>query len=278
MDRFDPSRAHVALAFSVIWANARLLAVVFLLSCLLWLVGVLGWLHWGEADPRTFAMYGVELVLRLSLDVPIGVAVLTTVASSGSLAGIDAVRATSAGRLALFFGGVLLLAFLGSLMWALLVAGAAYGMFAGWLAYTEALILMGLAMAMVFCLSNILFGLILPDILVTGRLSLGRALGRAWSRLGRLCLVLGLGVGPAYVLLLYLDGVFDTDVATPDERWQGGAGAEALNWDDALAALSRAGAGVLVSVLTFVALAKIHALVSPAEEDASQARVAEVFE
>ena len=48
--------------------------------------------------------------------------------------------------------------------------------------------------------------------------------------------------------------------------------------DDALAALSRAGAGVLVSVLTFVALAKIHALVSPAEEDASQARVAEVFE
>ena len=272
MEAFDHRRGLYPLALSVAIANWRVLALAALILAANRLGAVVVQMELPADSPEAFAAWGFEVLVDLLVATAVDFTIVPCLLSLGALRGWAALSRARAGPIGLYIG----LSLLFGLM--LLVPVVLFGILA--LAFVSPeenavayVAVLGIAVLIVLLLLTALIGLAFPDVIASGRLSLGRAWGWGRAHFGRLNYLLWTGVAPVTLLVLYLDDVFDTDVTTGEAQIPEALGLGVVV-DAGLVGL----VGVAATVLTTTALCKVYYVVAPPDEQLQNERVAEVFD
>ena len=269
MPKIDLDASQYKLLGPTVWANAAPL-----LSTSIMLTGVnlapdLIPTPDGAAPPGAFELAtAVVLILAWVLaDTSIAFAVYPTLLTGGVLRGYEALRRAAFPRLAMFAGmQFLLLLVMVLVLLGLLAAQVGLG-----LGTIESVLdspsLPLLSFATV--VSLFLLGLALPDIVLTGRLSLRSALAWAWQRRRPLAVGLLLGAGPFF----WAAEAFTTYAETigPDQTGTVTIGFVALMYVSVVMSM-------LGSIMAAIMLAKTYRHVLPPEVLLEVGRVSEVFD
>ena len=269
MPNINLDAQQYALLWPTIWANAAPL-----LSTSIMLTGVnlapdLIPNPEGAAPPGAFEL-ATAVVLMLAwvlADTSIAFAVYPTLLTGGVLRGYEALRRAVFPRLALFAGMQFLL-LLVMLVLLLALSAAQIGLGLGTINTVldnPALPIQTLAtLAALFAL-----GLTLPDIVLTGRLSLWSALRWSWQRRLPLAAGLLLGAGPFFWAAEAL--TIHTETLGPDKTGYVSASFVALTYASVVLSM-------LGTIMAAIALAKAYRDVLPPEALLEVGRVSEVFD
>ena len=131
--------------------------------------------------------------------------------------------------------------------------------------------IMAVSMATLLVLATILFGLVLPEIVATGRFALGQALRWGLSSFWRLLGLLLVGALPANCVSFFA-GVYSPSLEISLFDLSPGWAAIEVAWIFGANLIA-----ILGTVLMLIALAKVYAVLAPPEEQIETPRVAEVF-
>lgn len=273
MIRIDLNAPTIQLLWPVLRANAH----PFASSTLLLTIAHVATAMMPQADPN--ALVNAEALASLVIltlawvlaQTSLAFAVFPTLLTGGVLSGYAALRRAELPRLATYAGyqsilSLIILLVAIPLIWAALLGGLIdldqMRSWAGPSVWVFVNILVVLAL-----------GLVLPDIVMTGRLSIPLALG--WLRRNSVGLMQGIvvGAGPCWLLSQVLID------RTGDGPWMPSGMADVLPF---LMALVPVGGAVVLSllgtVLAMITLAKVYRLVLPPEALLETGRVAEVFD
>lgn len=224
----------------------------------------------GIAPPGTFEMAtGVVLLLAWALaETSIAFAVYPTLLTGGVLRGYEALRRAAFPRMVLFIGMQFLLltvtlAFVALLLVAMLWMGAGDPQSVFNARGTPLLTVPSL-------LALLALGLALPDIVLTGRLSLGRVLRWNWQWRWTLAIGLAVGAGPAWWASEAVSAWAETQAPV---AWAG----IVTVWFVVLTYLSVV-LHMLGTILAAIALTRVYREVLPPEVLLEAGRVSEVFD
>ena len=272
METFDHRRGVYPLALSVAIANWRVLLVAALILTLNRLGATVTQMELPSDSPETFAAWGLEVLVDLLVTVAIDFTIIPCLLSLGTLRDWPALSRARAGPIGLYIGLSLLFGVI------VMVPVVLVGILAVAFVSPEEdpfayVAILGIAVLILLVLLSALIGLAFPDVVASGRLSVGRAWGWGRANFSRLNYLLWTGVAPVTLLVLFLDDVFDTGVATGEAEPPEVLGLTTF-LDGGLVGL----VGVVATVLTTTALCKVYYVVAPPDEQLQNERVAEVFD
>lgn len=279
MDEFDHRRGLYPLAISAARANFGFLVLAMAIQTAYFLIDLYFERH-PEADTiHVMAAYTASIVPWLLAEMILAFTILPTLLSNGADRGATAFRWCSAKKVALYIGYVFLTMF---------VIGLVIGLFgivsflsgpdgfseeadAGTNWIYQFLVMSWLVL---WVLALVFSGLVMPDIVAQGRLSLGTAIRQGYQNFWRLFWLISAAAVPMSLLSGYLLGDFDQGYLEEDDPGFG----QPINLEDVLINGAASAATVAASVLISVAVFKVYRVVAPAEEQIHDQRVAEVFD